>query len=112
MVRVQYVFFVTIPLSTLVDTRFKLSDAISGVVKKIKIDIPSGWQYSAGVRLEVGKNNMPKQSADTEKYFTGDDDTIDLEPDTVMKEDKIQIYGINNDATNPHDTVITMEVEI
>ena len=112
MVRVQYVFFITIPANTLTDTRQKLSSAISGIIKKLKIDIPAGWQYSAGVRIEAGRNNFPKQSDDTEKYFTGDDDTLDLEPSTELKEDKISIFGINNDAVNPHDAVLTFEVEI
>lgn len=109
--RVSYVFFISIPASTLDDTRQKLSAAITGTIKKLKIDIPSGWQYSAGVRIVAGRNNLPKQTADSEKYFTGDDDTLDLEPDIVLKEDKIEIFAINNDATNSHDAVLTFEVE-
>lgn len=112
MVRVQYVFRVVIPASTLTDTRFVLSDAITGLIKKLKIDIPVGWQYSVGVRVELGKDNLPKQTAQSERYFTGDDDTIDLEPDVPMVEEKIQVFGINNDTVNPHDAVLTFEVEI
>lgn len=111
MVSDSYVFLVTIPVST-VDTSQKKTRAITGTIKKILIDIPLGWNYAAGIRFEFGeRRKLPSSQGDVEKYFTGEDTDIPLEPNFKLKEDRIEIFGINNDVTNEHSCVVTVEVE-
>ncbi len=112
MVKYQYVFSVTMVKNTL-DTKIIRGSALSGILRKLKIDIPQGWQFSAGVRFEFGRSKtLPTTNVDnTEKYYTGDDTDLDLSPDLVLLEDVIEIFGINNDVSNDHSCIVTMEIE-
>lgn len=114
MVKHQYVFVITIPKNTTDTALIKRGSALSGILRKVLIDIPTGWQYAAGVQLRFGSNKiLPTQNVDnTEKYYTGDNTDLDVHPDLELKEDIVEIYGENRDPTNDHNCVITMEVEL
>ncbi len=95
------------------DTKIKTSQVITGKITKILIDIPSGWAYNAGIRFKFGSSgSLPIESGDaTEEYFTGDDTDIDLNPNLPIKQSRLEIFGINNDAVNDHTCIVTVEVE-
>ena len=108
----SYVFLVTLIKNT-PDTLKKTSNVLNGKVTKILIDIPSGWAYNAGIRFKFGRSGtLPIESGgDTEQYFTGDDTDINLNPNLKVKQSKLEIFGLNNDAVNDHTCIITIEVE-
>ena len=88
----------------------------SGTIRKIKIDIPSGHNYSAGLRFEIkgsknGDVKLPRREEGSEIYFLGNDDDLDLSPDIEVYEGSIAIFGSNGDAVNDHLFAITIEIE-
>lgn len=110
--RNSYVFVVTVLKNTTTETRFKISNALTGKITKLIIDIPNGWNYTTGVRITVGKKkSLPATSNDTENYFTGNDTDLFLNPDMDLKEEKLEIFGVNFDGINDHTCVVTVEVE-
>jgi len=104
-------YFVEIPASTTTDTLLKTSREFSGILTKIIINIPDGWDITTGVRFEIGSQTLPMtDNNDSSEYFSGNNIPLELKPNIELKEDKIKIYGINDDASNQHDCMITFEV--
>lgn len=76
----------------------------------VYVSIPSGWQYSAGVRirLEGGGMLLPSIAYGADAWITGDDDhyTFPLNKEIKTEQDLI-IEGINNTA---YDQPFTMYI--
>ena len=100
MVSVQLVFLITIPANTAVLTKIKGSIKHIGKLTKLFIDIPSGWDYTAGLQIRVGKNHQLPYSphADNEEVFTGDDIYLSLNPNVDVQDEEITVYGLNSDS--------------
>ena len=98
------------------DTEKKATRLFSGIIKKIYIDIPSGHNYSAGLRFEfegaeASDGVLPKRDEGSEIYYMGDDDHLELSPNIKITQGSMKIFGANSDPTNAHEFVITVEVE-
>lgn len=107
----QKVYVVTIPANTTSLTRIIEGIVLSGKLKLLQIDIPDGWDYSTGVQIRIGKHKFPEFDAKGgEDVFTGNNTDISLHPNHELYEDKIEIYGINNDVV-AHNCVVTIEVD-
>lgn len=78
----------------------------------MNIDIPDGWNYSAGVQIRIGKFYFPIEDTQSgQDTFTGNDTDLPLRPDIIVNEDKIEIFGQNNDTVYAHTCVITLEID-
>jgi len=58
-------------------TRIKVGE---GILHRVVIDIPSGWQYSAGIRIKHSNGMIlfPDVTEGTDEWITGDDSDYDL----------------------------------
>lgn len=111
MARFHKVYIVTILKNTTKLTRIIDGVVISGTLTFLHIDIPAGWNYNAGVQIRIGLHSFPEEGTDANATFSGNDTELPLRPNTELSEDKIEIYGLNNDVVNDHSCVITIEVE-
>lgn len=113
MVRNSFSIVLTIPKSTTVEKDILQGDALGGILKKMTINIPAGWQFSAGFKIKWGnKIQMPSpQWKSGDDYYTGENLTLILEPNIDISELAPHFFGINNDAVNDHTCGITMEIE-
>lgn len=113
MSRNQFVVVLTIPKNTTIESKILTGDALSGVLKKMIINIPPGWQFSAGVKIKWGNQiQMPSpQWKSGDDYYTGENIPLTFEPNIDVSELAPVFYGINNDTVNDHTCVITLELE-
>lgn len=103
---VNFVF--EIPPNTTQKTLLKSVEVPAGLVTKAHINIPPGWNYTAGVRVEAaGKQILPNNGDD---YISGNGLDVTLEPAEVITAGKLDLYGINNDPNNSHSGVILIEL--
>ena len=99
-----------IPANTPVATELTRVHVPKCVVTVVYISIPSGWQYSAGirVRLEGGGMLLPSIAYDADVWITGDDDHYVFELNKEVREEQdLIIEGINNTA---YDQPFTMYI--
>jgi len=109
--RFQKSYVVTIPASTSVLTRIINGLVFSGRLTFLNIDIPKGWDYSAGVQVRFGDSKYPvEDTSGALDVFSGDDTDLPLHPNAELNEEKLQIYGQNNDTVE-HSCVVTIEIE-
>ena len=109
--RFQKSYVVTIPANTPVLTRIIDGLVYSGKLRFMNIDIPKGWDYSAGVQIRFADTKFPvEDTSGALDVFSGDDTDLPLRPDLDLFEEKLQIYGQNNDGVE-HSCVITIEIE-
>lgn len=111
MSRFHKVYIVTVTKNTTKLTRFIEGVVLSGKLTFLHIDIPTGWNYNAGIQIRIGKFTFPEEGTDANETFSGNDTELPLRPNTDLNEDKLEIWGINKDVDNDHSCVITMEVE-
>jgi len=78
-------------------TRFRVYE---GILHRVIIDIPSGWQYSAGIRIRHSNGTLlfPDIEEGTDEWITGDDSYYDLIINKPVPSGKLIIEGINNTA--------------
>ena len=102
---VNFVF--EIPPNTTQKTLLREVEVPAGLVTKAHVNIPPGWNYTAGVRVEAsGKQILPTYGDD---YISGNGLDVTLEPMELVTAGKLQLYGINHDPDNPHGGVIILE---
>lgn len=113
MSRNQFVAVLNIPKNTTIEKIILSGDALSGILKKLIINIPQGWQFSAGIKIKWGnKIQMPSpQWKSGDDYYTGENIPLTFEPNIDVSELVPIFWGINNDALNDHTCVVTLELE-
>lgn len=113
MARDVYNFVVTITNGTTKLTKLAETIRTTGIIRQIIIDIPSNVAAVAGILFKFGKaGTLPitdgrDESNDT---ITGDDINLPLKPDVELKEDSIEIWGLNSGGSN-HTFIVTVEIE-
>ena len=104
---------ITIPKNTTEpEVLFRIKLTGKYVLYKLYIDIPTGWEYSAGIQIILdSKDYIPDQVSQggdkSDPYISGNDSYYDLIPFKNVEE-SIEIIGINNDPDNDHTCVVTM----
>ena len=86
------------------------------VLHKVYIDIPSGWQYSAGIRIK--HTNMGQIlpvtafGEDTDNWITGDDSNYEIPLDLPLSPGELVIEGVNNtDYDQPFTITLIFYIE-
>lgn len=79
-----------------------------GFLHRIIIDIPPGWQYMAGFKIDACGITIPAQGY-KEEYFTGDDTNLDLFILRNVEDCEAKLIVVNYD-TAPHRFVAWLEL--
>jgi len=81
---------------------------------KVYIDIPYGWEYSAGIQILLNRStSIPDFISNSEEtsdnFLTGNDSFYEL-PVLKMIPNKgyIEIIGVNNDPNNDHSCAVVL----
>lgn len=84
------------------------------ILYKVYIDIPCGWEYSAGIQILVNRSiSIPDFISSSEessvKFLTGNDSFYEL-PVFKMVPNKgyVEIIGVNNDPNNDHSCTVVL----
>ena len=101
-------FVFEIPPGTINKTKLDEVQIPDGVITKAHINIPSGWNYTAGIRVETG-GSITLPTAGSE-YISGNNLDVTLEPLVFVKRGILSIYGVNKDPVNPHSGVVILEL--
>lgn len=88
------------------------TNPMSGKLKQIIVDVPTGWSYSAGFRLDIGAHKYPAKLEETETHFSGDDTAFNLRPNDVFNNEPIILSGFNNSPTANHAFLLILEIEL
>jgi hypothetical protein len=105
-----YSLGIEIPANTTAPQLIKKFKGVSGVVTKIFVDVSAGVGYMAGFYIDYAGVRFPSPISDDAQYFSGDDSEYWVQPNTVVGEGDVAIYGVNH--TNvPQRFWLTMEVQ-
>ena len=103
-------FTITIPANTIEKTLMITENVQPGIIKKIYVDIPSGWAYTAGFQIEINKNIIVPTPTSSEKYITGNNTNLELDILRRIEAGVLRIYGINYDDSYDHSCIIIIEL--
>lgn len=113
--RNTYTFSITVPKNTTIETLIlggQNVGVLHGKLISLNIDIPNGVAFTAGIRIDFQKSfSIPSQVKGGERYISGNNNLLKLEPGIDIYEKIPEFYGINNDAVNDHTFFVTMEIE-
>ena len=106
-------FYVNIPANQTKLKKMGGTSQLSGRLTKIIINIPDGWDITAGIQIRVGKRQtlpMPDSSSESSEVFSGNNIPLELKPNIEVREESLEIWALNDDTINAHDCFITFEV--
>jgi len=82
----------------------------AGVVTKVYVDVAAGAGYMSGFYIDYAGVRIPSPIDQDTQYFSGDDSEYWVQPNVIVGEGDVAIYGVNNDSV-PHRFWLIIEVQ-
>ena len=95
-------FTLKIPANTTSDTLLAELKVPEGILTGIKLSIPAGWNFTAGIRFETRDGKVIPHETELERYFTGNDDLLNFTLAMKVPDGKMKIFGVNYDSNDHH----------
>jgi hypothetical protein len=105
-----YAFNITVPANTLTTAPLKQAlDLIFGKITTVEIRFQAGCKGMVKVKLFQGNSTIAP--INDEGYIIGDDETVPLELDYILKSSKQITFNASSQATT-YDHIITVRINV